>query len=831
MKRSHDNLHLFIKEHKAYFMEVLAPVVNEGVSNPKDMLTWEANGWNFGSHARGFLCSTKAEVTFHELKKNLAKGVLADGEEYSKSIIPIDPQYAEFTKAYCTMVVKNHSPSSSTVRDIQLLLKRVYVRMIMGGINPNPINITSQHLQDAVDLLASSRTGKSKDTNAANDYHAMNVIAEKLNYLGIPQMDVAIDKKVSSFIGSSSTESARKQKKVQYAEDLDEENDEKNLSIQAFLNIVALRNCVAHEGEKILLNLVLLLMVTGFRLTEATSLRYNSFRVIEIEDKLTKRLMEMRGLPTYYLGLMYIGEKGAGHRMHWVEPAAIELVESIWVDTLCLSEKLRRHTEHLRKTKLGSLLPKELSRICVGNGAQLDEPLISLDDLVEYVYESYSETARKRSYSSLCDYTKKKIENAKHGKALLGIKPASVENLGKNKKTQMYRLSDVDKFLRAALESDAFISNDLILRVKDSKTKSIATIPYEELLFIIPQGSGSVTRAGALKPVPQHLHYGLINKFLGYGQQGNRERSIFAKYGLKEEDGQYTMLYSHIPRHAINTFFAIAGVSDHLQAMFMGRTDVRQNKSYQHLAIEEKKQSSVLVDVTNAESLTREMSALHKVKSQAAIGINPTLPLGESLAQSMHTFTTSKDRTSFIVSVVEHSDSDIFGEFDELFDTMDIQEKKEVVKPHSDLAPMGIGSCMRDLCKFQCPFNMKCQDGAACAYFTLTGREDEPAKVGKLAESIESQITIINQMELVGELTSEEADEMLHDLDMRKQNVEFHLGQSQSLESEKIKVNLVELDGMKKPKMLSSLFALEHRELKKREAAARKHIHRSQFKD
>ncbi|MDK2649160.1 hypothetical protein QO224_22870, partial [Vibrio vulnificus] len=154
----------------------------------------------------------------------------------------------------------------------------------------------------------------------------------------------------------------------------------------------------------------------------------------------------------------------------------------------------------------------------------------------------------------------------------------------------------------------------------------------------------------------------------------------------------------------------IAGVSDHLQAMFMGRRDISQNKSYQHLSIEEKKLSSALVNTGGATFLPTEVSALEKVKNQAFIGINPNLPLGDALAQSMHTFTTAKDRTSFIVTSVDNSNSNIFGEFDELFATMDLQEKNETVRPHSDLSPMVIGSCMRDLCKFQCPYNMKCQD-------------------------------------------------------------------------------------------------------------------------
>ena len=42
---------------------------------------------------------------------------------------------------------------------------------------------------------------------------------------------------------------------------------------------------------------------------------------------------------------------------------------------------------------------------------------------------------------------------------------------------------------------------------------------------------------------------------------------------------------------------------------------------------------------------------------------------------------------------------------------------------------------MRKVSTFHCPYNMKCQDGGPCAYFTLTGRADEEYKVKQLVES------------------------------------------------------------------------------------------------
>ncbi|MCV5825241.1 hypothetical protein OFN33_32825, partial [Escherichia coli] len=46
--------------------------------------------------------------------------------------------------------------------------------------------------------------------------------------------------------------------------------------------------------------------------------------------------------------------------------------------------------------------------------------------------------------------------------------------------------------------------------------------------------------------------------------------------------------------HNINTFLAIAGVTDHIQAILMGRVDITQNKHYQHQAESQSYQTASL---------------------------------------------------------------------------------------------------------------------------------------------------------------------------------------------------------------------------------------------
>jgi hypothetical protein len=804
MKQNYEQLNNFMSLNKSFFEDALLPEINTG----NEQYSWQSQSWTFGGVSSGIFATTKGHVNFGQAKTNSMKGMFK-GDEQKLGTIDLNPVFSEFIKAYCVSLFRDRTASGSVVVNTHLLFKRVYVRMLMRGIEPHPVNITSEILQEAVDLCAQSRTGKSADTNAADDYIRAKQVVKELNYLGITQTELEIETKQTNISYNYTEQVKNEQKKEGEAQN----SKEKNLSIQTFLNIVALRSLVQNDGEKIVLNFVLLLMVTGFRHMEGATVQYDNFKVVEISDPHTRDAMEKRGLPTYFVGLKYRGEKKAGIRTHWLEPMTVDLVDEIVVDTICLNEKLRRQVEHIRANDFKSFLPYTW----VGNHnsevIELRPKVANLDLIVDDVYESYAKTVVLRGRGAARDYANKKIKG-------YGIKPHTEADI-------LYSYSDIDMFIKTCLKDDKGTATDLIWRYTDSDTKEVISIPYEKLLFIFPLGSANLTRQGALKVIPEVIDKDVISKFLGYGQTGNRERSVFAKYGLINENGEIDTMYSHSPRHGINTFYALADVSDHLQAMFMGRNDIKQNKNYQHLSFEDRAVSTELVSFGNAKQFASEGKALETVKEQASIKINPSLTPSNALAQALGTQTTSEDKTSFIVDLSSNSSSDVFAEFGELFDLIDEEEmddkssltKKETeVRPHSDLHEMNLGSCMRKISTFSCPYNMKCQDGSACAYFTLTGRSDEEHKVRQLGERIASQIIVVNHMELTGELSVDECEEILGELHSRQDNVSYHESQSDALVNEKTLINLVALDGNRKPKMLSEIFAVAQRDIKSMKA-------------
>lgn len=811
MKQNYEQLNNFISLNKSFFEDVLLPDINAG----NEKYSWQSQSWTFGGVSSGIFATTKGYVNFGQAKTNSMNGMFK-GDEKKLGTIDLPPVFSEFIKAYCVSLFRDRTASGSVVVNTHILFKRVYVRMLMRGIEPHPVNITSEILQEAVDLCAQSRTGKSADTNAADDYIRAKQVVKELNYLGIAQTELEIETKQTSISANYTKQAKNGRKKEGEAQN----NKEKNLSIQTFLNIVALRSLVQNDGEKIVLNFVLLLMITGFRHMEGATVRYDNFKVVEISDPNTRDAMEKRCLPTYFVGLKYRGEKKAGIRTHWFEPMTVDLLEEIVVDTICLNEELRRQVEHIRANDFKSFLPYTW----VGNHnsevIELRHKVVNLDSIVDDVYESYSKTVSSRGRCAARDFANKKMLG-------YGIMPFSETDTGRNSKEKRYNYSDIEAFIKAVLKEDKGTSSDLIWRYTDSDTKEVISIPYEKLLFIFPLGSANLSRQGALKVIPEVIDKDVISPFLGYGMKENRKRSIFAKYDLINENGEIDLMYSHSPRHGMNTFYALADVSDHLQAMFMGRSDIKQNKSYQHLSFEDRAVSTELVSFGNTKQFSSEMKALETIKEQASLKINPNLTPSNALAQALGTQTTSEDKASFIVDLSSNSASDVFSEFDELFDLIDEEEmdnkfslarKETSVRPHSDLHEMNLGSCMRKISTFSCPYNMKCQDGSPCAYFTLTGRSDEEYKIRLLGERIASQIIVVNQMELTGELTVEECEEILGELHSRQDNVSYHESQSDALVNEKTSINLVALDGNRKPKMLSEIFAIAQRDIKSMKA-------------
>ncbi|BBI67804.1 hypothetical protein PKHYL_19950 [Psychrobacter sp. KH172YL61] len=102
-----------------------------------------------------------------------------------------------------------------------------------------------------------------------------------------------------------------------------------------------------------------------------------------ILDLQTNKPISVNDKVQYMLGIQYYGAKGAGERIHWVEPSSTTLVKSIIQDTLKITERYREHLVYLRQKNLKDLLPKGIDEI--------PDDLIELDDLIDHLFISRKE--------------------------------------------------------------------------------------------------------------------------------------------------------------------------------------------------------------------------------------------------------------------------------------------------------------------------------------------------------------------------------------------------------------------------------------------------------
>jgi len=801
MKEKFENIKLFIAEHKAYFKENIEPDVSFG---------WADNSWNVSSTHQGvFSGRSSGHLEFKKINM-LKKGVYLDEEITIDEKHEINLDYRDFMKAFVVFIIKinNNKISISALHRDTLLLKRIYVRMLINGNQtPTAYNINDDVISKTMLAHCSAMANKN---NAADSQTAMRKICEYITRLAItlnPLTFVVTQKRPSS----KSTEAAKQAKikafhNSEFAEENDEDDSQKLITIQTFLNIVAVRSMVTSDGEKILLNMLMLLMITGFRFGELERLKVDSLKKMEVEDAEAVSILKRKGLKPYYLGITYVGEKKAGHRTHWVEPLAIDLVELIFKDTLKLTMPVREHIKECRLSNFKTLMPMQLRN-------KLE---ISLDEVVTHIMESFSKSSKQRGAASQRDYTKKALSQ-------LNTAPFRVDTINGRQKSCYYSLDSLELFLRKKISTTKILNEKFIYRFIDSRTGSQETYNIEDLLFIAPVGSTSLARTSVVKILPVPVTLTEMLKFVG-ANDGQGGVSLFSKYNLIDESGNFPVLTTHMPRHTINTFLAIAGITDHLQAVMMGRVDISQNEAYHHLAIEQRAlasdvvsplaQSHMLPIVDDKQQIITATNALDIIKQSGQISISPELSLDNAFAQNTHTFTTHEEKMSFISDVFETHSLDLMaGLALASADQSSMAERNALLHRHSDLHPLDFGSCMRKLQAWSCPYSMKCQDGTPCPYFTVIGRADDTVKLTKKLSALQQQLDDVRQLLITGALTQEEYDEIVGDVFCRQNNLQRIKEDSLKIDATKRLVNLIRFDEQRKPKTLATIFAVEHKKL------------------
>ncbi len=786
MRKNIVNFDTFITEQKAWFEDNLAADFAE---------SWDSLIWICGSKGSGWLRGNGVNtLRFDEI--NRLKGI---DDRHT-----VSEPYQLFMKAILVLVYRgrNRSISSAVAVATLVILKRWYCALIKLTGQTHPIYLTTDVVRSAMDTLsAASRAG---DPNIAN-YKGRCVKIQKLvNHYAftLVTLQYVSDNRYTN--QTNLTRKARETIALKQKDRLDDsatDGEDALITIRGFLNIVSLIQRVENGTEKIALNCLLLLIVTGFRSVEVFNLRQDALIKRQIDNSDISRRLRDKGLPDYFLGIRYVGVKGAGERTHWVEPLAVPLVENIFSSVKLLTSELRKHLTILRSKEFADYLPKAISDI--------EGEFVELDDIVEHIAQSSSEA---RGRSGLRDKAWKAL-------AKRGCIPRKVIPGPGNRKEKYYSKSDLSLYLKNEFGDNSANTPCTHAWVENGRKYEIM---YEGLLFLFPKGSLTLKRSLELKATPLPLNNVGLNKFLG---NVDGHTSIFSKYRLLEDDGRPTQLRTHIPRHNINTFLAIAEISDHLQAMLMGRVDITQNQHYQHLALKERRKAASLtplVPIVREQTIFTAIDAdtpLNAVKQSGMMVFSRMQNLETNIKANLHTFDDRNDVAGFIeASFDDGLFEDIAAAFEEISKNEGSLQASEMVQRHAVLHPLKLGSCMRDVNLWGCPYRMKCQALKPCEHFTLTGRIDEYSTVetkGRALSEAKHHLDIYTAALPGNQLVQGCINENLTQLDALSEQQRRRSNSLQVISSQGLLSGEIKVEG--EIRTLAQLFALEYQKIQQGE--------------
>ncbi|MDO7197029.1 hypothetical protein Q5M45_06310 [Acinetobacter pittii] len=713
-----EKYNVFINEQKDYFNQNLQ-------SNFK--WNWNDSSWYGGTIGSGWLLSRsgKTHFTFGTIKK--LKGV-------ENNII--EPIFQEFIKSVLILSYRKSNSKASPQKLYAefLILKRWYSALYAENMESiHPCQLSTLILNKSFEILAEN----SSKTNLPDHAGTYLRLQEMLNHYGFTEQPLEFSQKYLYINRQNRTPNAKKTKALidQLELDEDELNKEKLISIRTFLNIVSLISLCETNGEKIVLNLLLLLIITGLRSTEALLLKTDALIKQPILDPITKEHVTLDGIKQYTLGIQYHGAKGSGYRIHWVEPLAVNLVEKIFQSVLELTKEYREHIRYLKLKNCINFLPKAIDEI----GADY----IELDDLIGTVF-------RLRAKNEYSGHNEKSGIAAQRVVVLTSLNKVPIFKRVKEERIKTFYLKkDINNFIISLTNN---YSSDYPLSHVFNYEGKVENLKYEDLLFIHEYKSTTLKRnfSHITNIIP--LTVTILNNFLGSRNSKNTNISVFVKYNLMENDVEHTALSSHLPRHNINTFLALSGLSEHLQAMLMGRVDIKQNQYYQHLALKQRKVTASLLEkhelvlYENDKKEIKPDYPIDSVKHDGLMYFSNLLDLENNLKMNLQTFDSKNEVADYVKnSFFDEYFQDIADSFNEL--ARDNQSlANSLVQRHACLHPLPFGGCMREVAVHDCPKRLACQSGDQCGNFALTGRKGELEALQHTLNNLQHEFKHIEQI-------------------------------------------------------------------------------------
>lgn len=756
----------FINEQKEYFVKYIQPYFQG---------KWDDCIWYGGTSGSGWLLSRSGKTHFNFELISKIKGI-------DKNNISKDFQF--FMKAMIVLSYRkaNSNTSAQKLFSEFVILKRWYSAMqLTNPRKKHPCYLSTLILDKSYEILI-----KNTDKKILSNYTATYLrLQEMINHFGFTDKPLNFYRNVLNINRYNRTKKALETKGLLDQLELDENalDDDKLISIKTFINVVSLTSLCKTNGEKIAINLLLLLIITGLRSTEVFLLKTDALIRQPILDPVSKKHLTLEGVEQFTLGIQYYGAKGSGLRIHWLEPLAARLVEKIFHSVNELTKDYREHLSYIRLKKYSDYLPKLIDDI--------PENYVEVDDLIGTVFGVKDKSRGRAGQRDVVVKSLKKIPIHKEYEDGKGLK-------------RYYLKKDINDFIKSLTYDNDQLPLHIIFNYEGNQVK----IPYDELLFIHEYRSMNLKRLFVNKSNIIPFNTIAFNNFLGNGLN----ISVFEKYSLFDDEGKYSKLTTHIPRHNINTFLALSGISEHLQAMLMGRIDIKQNQHYQHLALKQRRIASDIIgkyelNVTGEDYGNKSICPIEAIQDDGLAYFSENLDLESNLKMNFQTFDSKAEVAEYIKNSFF---DDYFGDISKSFNEQvknNVTKANLLIERHAYLYPLPFGACMRNVGAHGCPKSLGCQSGEKCGNFVLTGRKGELNALENFRNKISSELNILKPL-IVHDATY---GEMLEMLNHKILYIDDLISKALTRQHNLIPISIFpysnELDRV--PKTLSELFAIE----------------------
>lgn len=316
-------------------------------------------------------------------------------------------------------------------------------------------------------------------------------------------------------------------------------------SATALKALADISNNPLDDNERIILRIIDLLVIGGFRIGEALRLPLNCWiETPAFDSSGDVRTDPMTGVAVMRYGIRYWPEKGGDPYVKWLSDITAPLARRAINDLTRLCSEARAAAK---------ILQENPSRVPLPVGFQPNE-LIDLIQVASILDLRTAQAAR----TLLVD--------------CLGLKPAAT-NKATGRYAFLFRVADIEKGLLKRRQEI------VIVRRLGGKVQMLS-----ESLCVMFQNQFHA-RKQPFKFLPEIVGVTQINDALG-----NKAplESVFSRRGLKEPDGSVMRIRTHAFRHWLNTLMSRGGLSDVELARWSGRRNIDQNAAYKHGTVEQR---------------------------------------------------------------------------------------------------------------------------------------------------------------------------------------------------------------------------------------------------